>query len=298
MRNNDVIAIIICFHPDHNKLINLISGIDSGVSRIILFNNGGVDSDLIIDISNKIEIVSNGRNAGLGEALNFGCDKAFQEGYRFLISFDQDSNPSSEMINSLRRELLAYQEKDSRAIAIGPQLIDRRDGTANVMPFIQFDGLKTVKWRGDGTQPVSYLITSGCMIDIGFWSAVDRFCDDLFIDFVDNNWSWRAEKKGYILLGTSLATMPHEISEGIEKKRIISVNKYSPFRRYFQMRNAAYHLVYERLTLAQRLYVLRAMAVTFVSSLVSDVSSLKSLWQCLRGLGHGLIRKLGAQKEI
>lgn len=294
MKNNDVLAIIICFHPNHQKLINLINGINSSVSKIILFDNGGVDPDLLRDISNTMEIVSSGRNAGLGEALNFGCDKGFQDGYRFVVSFDQDSSPSSEMIHALRRELLAYQEKDSRAIAIGPQLIDRRDGCTSVMPFIRFDGLKVVKWSGEGTQPVSYLITSGCMIDIGCWGAVDRFCDDLFIDFVDNNWSWRAERRGYVLLGTSLATMPHEISEGIEKKGIISANKYSPFRRYFQMRNAAYHLIYERLTLVQRLYVLRAMAVTLVSSLVSDASSLKSIWQCLRGLGHGLIGKLGS----
>lgn len=293
MRNNDNIAIIICFHPDHKKLANLVGDINQSVSRVIIFDNGGVDPDALLGVSSKVEIVSRGRNAGLGEALNHGCDEGFKGGYRFVVSFDQDSSPSSEMIDTLKRELLAYQEKDPRAIAIGPQLIDHRNGQDHVMPFIRFRGLRAEKWSGEGTKPVSHLITSGCMIDVSRWDAVDRFLADLFIDYVDNNWSWRAGRRGYVLLGTSLARMPHELSEGIEEKGIISANKYSPFRRYFQMRNSVYHLIHERLTFAQRLYVLRAMTVTLVSSVISDTSSIKSVQQCLRGLGHGLIGKLG-----
>lgn len=292
MENNSILAIVICFYPDHEKLINIINGIDSSVSKIILFDNGGVDPNALLGISRKIEIASHGRNAGLGEALNHGCDKGFQDGYRFVVSFDQDSSPSSEMIHALRRELLAYQEKDSRAIAIGPQLIDCRNGHDHIMPFIRFRGLKAEKWSGEGTKPVSHLITSGCMIDVSQWDALGRFLDDLFIDYVDNDWCWRAGRRGYVILGTSLAKMPHELSEGIEKRGIISANKYSPFRRYFQMRNAAYQLFHERLGLAQRLYVLRAMAVTLVSSLISDASTVKSVRQCLRGLGHGVIGKI------
>lgn len=293
MRSNDTIAIVICFHPDHKKLVKLIGSINQSVTKIIIFDNGGVNHGELLGACSKVEIVSHGRNVGLGEALNHGCDEGFRGGYRYVVSFDQDSSPSNEMIDALKRELIAYQEKDSRAIAIGPQLIDHRNGHDHVMPFIRFRGLKAEKWSGEGTKPVSHLITSGCMIDVSQWDVTDRFLDDLFIDYVDNNWCWRAERRGYVILGTSLATMPHELSEGIEKRGIISANKYSPFRRYFQMRNAAYHLFHERLTLAQRLYVLRAMALTLVSSLISDTSTVKSVQQCLRGLGHGMVGKLG-----
>lgn len=293
MISNDTIAVIICFHPDHKKLVKMIGSINQSVSKIIIFDNGGVNHEELRSVCSKVEIVSHGRNAGLGVALNHGCDEGFKGGCRFVVSFDQDSSPPSEMIDALKRELLAYQKKDSRAIAIGPQLIDCRNGHDHVMPFIRFRGLKTEKWSGEGTKPVSHLITSGCMIDVSQWDALGRFLDDLFIDYVDNNWCWRAERKGYVLLGTSLAKMPHELSESIEKRGIISANKYSPFRRYFQMRNAAYHLFHEHLALAQRLYVLRAMAVTLVSSLISDASTVKSVRQCLRGLGHGMLGKLG-----
>ena len=296
MKANDILVIIICFHPDHRRLRDLISNVGCNASKIILFDNGGLNPEELSGIANKVEIESRGKNIGLGEALNFGCDAGVRGGYRFVVSFDQDSSPSTEMIYLLRQELLEYQSKDARAIAIGPQLIDRRHGYDQVMPFICFDGLKAVKWSGKGTRPVSHLITSGCMIDVSCWGVVDRFLDDLFIDYVDNNWSWRAVRRGYVLLGTSLATMPHEISDGIEKLGIFSANTYSPVRRYFQMRNSAYHLFHEPLSLAQRLYVFRSMVVTFVSALISDASSLRSLSQCVRGLACGLIGRLGPFK--
>lgn len=293
---NDILAIIICFHPDHRRLRDLIASIDQDVSRIILFDNGGLAIQELGELSDKVETASRGRNVGLGEPLNYGCDVAARGGFRFFVSFDQDSTPSSGMIGRLRDELLAYQERDARAVAIGPQLVDCRQGHHQVVPFIRFQGLKALKWSGEGTQPVSHLITSGCMIDVSRWGEVDRFLDDLFIDYVDNNWSWRAERRGYVLLGTSRAIMPHELSDGIESVGFFSVNKYSPVRRYFQMRNSAYHFFHESLTWAQRVFVLRAMMVTFVSALISDAAPLLSFSHCIQGLGHGLIGRLGAWK--
>lgn len=297
MDSKDVLAIVICFYPDHQKLIRLIEAIGFGGGGVIVFDNGGLDRDALVDVSSKVRIFSLGRNVGLGEALNYGCDEGVRAGYRFIVSFDQDSSPSPEMISVLKRELLAYQAWDPRAIAIGPQLLDCRNGKNHVMPFIRFKGLKAERWSGGGTQPVSHLITSGCLIDLGCWGAVDRFLGDLFIDYVDNNWSWRTGRRGYVLLGTSLAAMPHEISEGVEKKGFFSLNKYSPFRRYFQVRNSVYHILYERLTFAQRLYVLRGLAVVMASSLASDASRHQSVWQCVRGLGHGLIGRLGPCRD-
>lgn len=296
MISNNILAIIICFHPDHNQLKKLVSNIAHDVSKIILFDNGGLNLFELGDISDKVEVESLHENVGLGKALNFACDTGLRDAYRFVVSFDQDSSPSNNMIHRLRQELLAYQHQDARAIAIGPQLIDQRHGHDQVMPFVYFDGLKAVKWIGKGTRPVSHLITSGCMIDMNCWGKIGRFSDDLFIDYVDNNWSWRAVSQGYVLLGTSLATMPHEISEGIEKLGNFSANKYSPLRRYFQMRNSTYHLFRESLTFAHRIYVLRSMAVTLVSASVLDASSVRSIWQCFRGFGHGLIGKLGTFK--
>ncbi|SDI11402.1 rhamnosyltransferase [Paraburkholderia phenazinium] len=293
----DILAIIICFKPNHERLRGLIDAISGSVGRIVLFDNGGLDvAKLACTGAEKIQVESPGENVGLATALNFACEYGAKNGYRFLISFDQDSTPPAEMIPILERELLAYQAKNARAIAIGPQLVDVRDGKEMISPFVRFGKIGISKWSGDGTEPVSQLITSGCMVDLSVWGTENRFNDELFIDYVDNNWCWRMTRKKYLVLGTSRARMPHELSEEIKESSYISLNKYGWIRRYFQMRNGVYHLAHESLSLAQRLYVLRAMIVVFLSSVISDERPLQSVWQCMRGAAHGLVGRMGAYR--
>jgi rhamnosyltransferase len=290
---NSILSVIICFHPNVKKLNRLITSIEAGVGQIILFNNGGLDESELIIKSSKVIVESRGQNIGLAAALNIGCDIAVKNGIKFLIAFDQDSNPGEGMIPILQAELLEWHAKDPRVVAIGPQLVDERGGKRVTSPFVQFRRFGFNKWSGDGVQSVSQLITSGCMIDLRIWDKTNRFDDKLFIDFVDNNWCWRMIRKGHIILGTTSVSMPHEISERIEKRINFSTNTYSPERRYFQVRNAVYHLFYESLSMAQKIYVLKALVVTFTSAQISDEYRMRSILQCLRGLLHGVAKKLG-----
>jgi rhamnosyltransferase len=200
------------------------------------------------------------------------------------------------MISILERELVEYQSRNMRAIAIGPQLVDVRGGKYLVSPFVRFGKFGVAKWSGEGTEPVSHLITSGCMIDLRAWSTENQFKDELFIDYVDNNWCWQMTRKDYLILGTSRTSMSHEISEEVKESKYISLNRYGKVRRYFQMRNSVYHLLHESLTLAQRLYVARAMVIIFASSVFSDERPVQSVLQCLRGAAHGLIGRLGSYR--
>ncbi len=290
---NSILSIIICFYPDVEKLNKLIKSIEPSVEQIIIFNNGGLSESEIILRSPKLKIESRGKNIGLAAALNIGCDTAVKNDIRFIIAFDQDSSPGESMIGVLRAEILECQVKDERVVAIGPQLIDERGGKEVISPFVQFGRIGINKWSGEGAQSVSQLITSGCMIDLKIWNQTNRFNDALFIDFVDNNWCWRMIRQGHIIMGTTNVKMSHEISEKIEKRNNFSTNTYSPVRRYFQVRNAIYHLFYESLSTAQKLYVLRALAVTLISSQISDEYRMRSMWQCLRGGIHGVAKKLG-----
>jgi rhamnosyltransferase len=134
------------------------------------------------------------------------------------------------------------------------------------------------------------------MLDLRAWSAENHFKDELFIDYVDNNWCWKMVRKNYVVLGTSETRMTHEISEEVRDSKYISLNRYGKVRRYFQMRNSVYHLLHESLTMAQRLYVARAMVIIFASALFSDDRPVESVLQCLRGAAHGLIGRLGAYR--
>lgn len=293
---NRILAVIICFHPNHERLQRLIDAIRPSVGGIVLFDNGGTDASRLVGVGADVRVQSCGGNVGLAKALNAACEHGVKHGYRLLVSFDQDSTPPVDMIPVLERELIAFQAREPRAIAIGPQLVDLRGGRELVSPFVRFGRVGVSKWSGTGTEPVSQLITSGCMIDLRAWNDGSRFNDALFIDYVDNDWCWRMVRQGHVILGTGRIRMSHEISEQIKASSYISLNKYGPFRRYFQMRNGVYQLLHEPLSFAQRLYVLRAMVIVLCSSMASDESPSRSVWQCLRGATHGLLKRLGPFK--
>lgn len=291
-------SIIICFYPDATKLRKLIASIDAYVDHIILFDNGGLDLSTIHLISGKIIVETrDGVNLGIARPLNIGCELALALGCRYLVTFDQDSSPSKDMIPTLIKEIEGFSSEGRGVAAIGPQLIDMRDGRPHASPFIRFTKFGYRKWTGQGTEPVSHLITSGCLIDLKLWKTLSKFDERLFIDLVDNNWCWNLIRQGAIVLGTTRAVMVHELSLQIKRYPGMSLNGYSPIRRYYQCRNAFYHLVYEPLSVGQRLYVAKGLLVALISSLFADRQAAQSFIQCLHGLMHGAVKRLGAYKS-
>jgi rhamnosyltransferase len=290
---NSVSSVIICFYPDIVKVNKLINIIEASVDQIIVINNGGLDANLLANESGKVRVESRGENLGIATALNIGCDIAIKSGCRFIVSFDQDSTPEKSMIPNLVQEYLVCESTGQKVAAVGPQLMDVRSGLSVFIPFVKFTSYWYEEWVGEGTQPVSQLITSGCLVNLSAWADGNKFNEELFIDFVDNNWCWRVVKKGYLVLGTNRARMAHEISDQIKKANRYSLNKYGPTRRYFQSRNAVHHLIYEDLLLAQKFYVLKSLVVMFASVLFFDKNRVQSFGQCIRGFVHGLMNILG-----
>jgi len=291
---NRVAAVIVCYYPDEAKLTRLILAIHESVDLIVMIDNGGVDARGPRALSDKIRVESRGGiNLGVASALNLGCDIATNQGCRYAISFDQDSHPGREMIHVLLAELQEFQSRGHKVAAIGPQLKDERGDSPHMMGFVRFTRFGFNTWRGAGTEPVDMLITSGCLMDLSAWQDDGRFNDALFIDFVDHNWCWRLARRSYLFLGTGRTIMSHELSNGVKKTSRGSLNTYSPVRRFYQCRNAVYHLLHEPLNYPQRRFTVRILYFTVLSALYSDPQTLQSLRACLRGFVHGMLKKLG-----
>lgn len=289
-----VAAIIICFHPDHERLAALIATIAGSVDEIILFDNGGLDAKALPAVGVRLRVEARGgENLGVATALNLACELASQGGCKYAISFDQDSTPDEAMISQLLTELQDWQGRGERVAAIGPQVVDVRDGTERSPPFLWISRYRCRQVTGHGTQPVSLLITSGCLFDLNVWKTVAKFDDKLFIDLVDHNWCWRLAASGYDVLGTTKVRMVHELSSGLKKAGRATLTMYGPVRRYFQCRNATYHLLYEPFTLGKMRFLVRSTVLTVASAAFADKAPWVALWQCVRGTIHGACRMMG-----
>jgi rhamnosyltransferase len=198
--------------------------------------NGPTPEALGLDA--RIDYVANSANLGIATALNQGIERLIEMGCASALLFDQDSEPSSELLEGLPRILDAELGRRAQVALIGPAYVDARLG--GVAPFVRFGYLKLRRVPPVGTSPidVDFLISSGSCINLAAWREIGPMEDALFIDFVDLEWCVRARSKGYAVLGAPSLRLAHEL--GGEPVRIFGrpYPSHGPVRHYYLFRNA------------------------------------------------------------
>ncbi len=79
-------------------------------------------------------------------------------------------------------------------------------------------------------------MTSGCLLSLDAYREVGPFRDDLFIDFVDNEYCLRLRKMGFQVLRANGAMLQHSVGDTHKYGPFIATN-HSPLRRYYKTRN-------------------------------------------------------------
>lgn len=167
-------------------------------------------------------------NKGIAAAQNIGIKKSIEKGAEILVFFDQDSDVTSQLIKDL---VLSFEKKravDKMVAAIGPTLVDKR---TNVR-------YKTGGKKGKGEFVISSsLISSGTTTSIDVLNKVGGMDEKLFIDYVDFEWCWRANSKGYHVYRSERVVLPHEVGTKNTSYLGFPVIISSPARYYYKYRN-------------------------------------------------------------
>jgi rhamnosyltransferase len=91
----------------------------------------------------------------------------------------------------------------------------------------------------DGMDATRLLISSGTTFRSSDWSQLGLMHEDLFIDFVDHAWCFRAQARGFQLLQHPLVTLRQQF--GAEHPngfcRRFGMQLYSPERHFYGLRN-------------------------------------------------------------
>jgi len=293
-------AVIVAYHPDTTKLLGLIELVVPSVSYVYVMDNGGaawLEGTIKERNWDRVFRVDMAGNQGISKALNRSFNLLAAKSVSWVVTFDQDSCPPPEMLQSLRAALSQFEKNNQlKVAAIGPTIVDVRGGVLVRHPFIifsKYSATKIASSERSGPFKVGHLITSGCMISVEAWRQV-KFDESLFIDLVDVDWCWRIINSGYCVLGAGQVEMPHEISEtGISKRFGRSVNKYNPIRRYYFVRNSVYLIIKKKNTIAQTGYLFRGIASAIFSALLSDADTKSSLLAIFRGISDGFAGEMG-----
>jgi rhamnosyltransferase len=232
-QKDSVCAVIVTFHPDAG-FIDRFHHIADQVGRIVIVDNGSDESILSsivpLAVNASAKFIKNGKNLGIATALNQGLQVAHDEGYPWIICFDQDSLVFPDMFDELARIYEEILDKDTIAV-IGVNSVDPATG-------ITF--LRHTSDSSDGYLLQMTVITSGSLLPVALVLKLGGFRSDFFIDHVDHEFCLKARQNGYKIYTSRKVLMEHSIGayeiHSLCGVKILCLN-HSPLRWYYIVRN-------------------------------------------------------------
>lgn len=218
-----IAAVVVFYNPSRENIKNIENYIDT-IDKLYVVDN--TDDDKIrINSSKKIEYIKLGENKGIASALNIGAKKAIENKYKYLLTLDQDS----KMTQNIIKKMITFLEKTK----------DERIGL--ISPY-QDIGSKEDTITGEYEDMIE-VMTSGNIINLDAYQKIGGFKDWLFIDCVDTDYCMNLHKHGYKVLRLNKAVMKHELGNLVVHKlfnKEYPCYNHNPMRRYYIVRNTMY----------------------------------------------------------
>jgi rhamnosyltransferase len=221
---------VVLYYPNLDDIIHNIKTYEPNVSKIYVIDNTPVPDpnieSLLYSIS-KVIYLPNHDNLGIAKALNIACAKAISDGFKWIITFDQDSYCLPETIGVLQSIA------NVNVGLVSPIYLKTNDQKE----------LKNWNLKHDITE-VENTITSCSLTNLEAFIKVGGFDETLFIDLVDTDFSFKLRNMNYKLLLTNKTYFIHSIGNGkftnfLFFKNIKLVNQ-NPTRNYYITRNRLY----------------------------------------------------------
>jgi rhamnosyltransferase len=294
--NSLTAAVIVAYHPDQQKLTNLVRISAAQLVQVVVVDNGSPKpiAAWLEGIGSNVRLIELGDNLGIARAQNVGIDQTRKLGFDYVVLFDQDSDPEPGTLTCLVNALSSLLQEGRQVACVGPRYVDKRQN--NPTPFIRVEGLSLVR-MSCSTQtevvPVDHLIASGSVIPLKTIDAVGGMKEELFIDYVDLEWCERAKFMGYQTYGVCAAKMEHALGDEPISFLGTAYPARSPLRHYYMFRNAVwmYRQSYVRWNwkVVDGLRLLRKYVFYTTFAKPRHVH----FWMMTKGMWHGLIGKMG-----
>lgn len=253
-----VAAIIVLYRPDPALLKRLLESVESQVEKLFVVDNSSrIDAQMpaaLAACGQRVFYRANGMNEGLASAQNTGLKKALREGFTHALLLDQDSALPELAVERLLAAEQRLLRAGTRVAAVGPLFIDEKTGERSRGVRHRYFRVRWFSIQEDEKEPVEtdYLIASGSLIRTSVLRQVGLMRDELFIDWVDAEWSYRAKSLGYKTYIVPTVVMRHSVGDATGEFMGKRFNLHSPARNYYIVRNAVYLLRDRRMSLSWR----------------------------------------------
>lgn len=230
-----IAGIVILYNPNIEEVLKNITTYLHFVDVLYVYDNTISNSQFnsthlktaFTTHSSKIVYNTNYINEGIGKPLNWAANLCLQNGFKWLLTMDQDTWFKADQIALFKLNIEQNLLFDESIAVLAPSF-----KTNNSTPPSD-----VIKYN----EAIS-AITSGSLIQLHIWKKIGGFNEVFFIDEVDNEYCYRAKKMGFKIIVFNNIFIEHEIGKikkvgyfGIfaKKNRVL----HNPFRLYFMLRN-------------------------------------------------------------
>lgn len=286
-----VCAVIVTYHPSAKMLEN-ISDVFAQVQGLVVVDNGSNAEELgplrVASHTIGFQLIENGQNLGVAEALNQGVRWAKCKGYPWVILFDQDSRITDGFVGQMFAAWGAHPDRE-RVCSIHPRYVDPETGAESL-----------VRRARDGGPVVS--TTSGALMPTWIFDRIGWFASEYFIDWVDIEYSLRARAADYLIADSRQAVLLHHA--GHPKKLgflgfSFRPTHHSAMRRYYMSRNRI--VVYRKYFRLFPGWVLGSINESLrenIKCFVSEQNRSRKFRSFLLGTWDGLTGRMGKREGL
>ena len=224
-----VCAVIVTFHPSA-KMLEVVPMVLAQVQALVVVDNGSTAGELgPLRVSSHelgFQLIENGDNFGIAEALNQGVRWAKDQGFAWIILFDQDSLLPADFMEHMFAAWHAHPLRE-KVGSVHPRYVDPETGEEGIVP------------RENDGSPILPM-TSGTLMPAWIFERVGWFASDFFIDVVDWDFSFRIRAAGFLVADAKRAALLHAPGRPARATfwgHAFLQSNHSALRRYYISRN-------------------------------------------------------------
>lgn len=262
-------GVVTLYNPTDKDIENINTYIDDIDTLYVIDNTEGKDNKKRLPKNKKIIYSFKNENVGVATALNMGAEYAKKEGYKWLLTMDQDTTFKKGVIDKMK-EVIVNQNMSKIGIVTPwhhTKLIDKK-------PDTEFDNPHDV-------------MTSGNIINLEIHEKIGGFKDWMFIDGIDIEYCLNLTKNGYKILRINTIEIEHNLGNLFYKKignRLFLCTNHAAFRRYYIMRNYHYILDMYKDYDPDYCYKLVSQRHNMIGVLLFEQNKYKKIRNYIRGL--------------
>lgn len=243
--NTNICAVVVSYNSP--ELLNkCISSILPQVEKIIVIDNssdaGARQRIKEIASRERVLLVLNEKNEGLGYALNQGIRHSCDNGYIWTLLLDDDSVLSDGMVDEMMRSYLNCDTDIQGTVAAIVPVVYDKDMDEYIPSVITTKTFNRKLRQPSSDAFIHFHITSGTLLNNAIVKRVGYMNERLFIDYIDFDYCFRLLNKGYKILLSKDALLYHSLGE-LQQTLFLRFREHNFMRVYYQSRNRLYALL-------------------------------------------------------